>query len=655
MIGYTLADRYETLEKIGSGGMGDVYKAYDKRLDRIVALKVLKSEYNEDESFVRKFRRESLAAASISHPNIVSIYDVGSEILNGQTYYYIVMEYIDGRTLKEIIQEEGPLPIKQALHFTLQIAEALKVAHAKHIVHRDIKSQNIMVTKDHRVKVTDFGIARIVGNSTVTMTDSVMGSVHYFSPEQARGSKIDTRSDIYSLGIVLFEMLTGGVPYDGENPISVALMHIQNAMPMPSEFNPNVDVAVDDIFRKMTMKDPKDRIQKVEDLITLLKAYLLNPKTSKKRVLSQTRGQTQPLSQEEILRAQSQQEASKRASRKPAGKKTKEKSPKKKSGGGLGSFLGVLIAILLFGGVVYGGYRYLTRDGKDVLVLEDYVNQPIAEVQEKLESQGLLIKILEERETSDLPPGTILEQDPHKGVEVKKGDTVSFVISTSPSSVRIPSVEGRSYDEARSILNEAGLTIGKVTYEYSKDIPEKMALDTEPKSGNLVKAGSSVALIVSKGENEEVSIVPDLKGNTVDLAKKYLEQAGLKLGGVNEKVDGSVGVGEVVSQSYEPGTKLPKGSSVNIIIRKADGDGEDQGESNNRNQEKSVHVKVNVPQDDQSHQLTVQREGSRGTETVVDRSVEGGQSPSLRLNGRPGDVFKVYIDGDQVNSYTVGS
>lgn len=653
MIGYTLADRYEILEKIGSGGMGDVYKAYDKRLDRIVALKVLKSEYNEDESFVRKFRRESLAAASISHPNIVSIYDVGSEILEGQTYYYIVMEYIDGKTLKEVIQKEGPLPVKQAFHFALQIAEALKVAHSKHIVHRDIKSQNIMVTRDYRVKVTDFGIARIVGNSTVTMTDSVMGSVHYFSPEQARGSKIDTRSDIYSLGIVLFEMLTGDVPFDGENPISVALMHIQNHMPLPSDINPNVDVAVDDIVRRMTMKDPKERIQKVEDVIQILKDYLLNPRAQQKKVSQMKRGQTQPLSQTEILQAQSQVDNRPRPVRRPnESKKDPERRNKKKSNL-LGTLLGVLVAILIFVGLIFGGYKYLTRDKSTDLVLEDYTNQPIAEVQEKVEAMGLLFEISEQRESNDVPAGTVLEQNPPKGTHVNKGDTVYVVASTASSEVIVPSVNGRSYDEARALLEKSGLTIGSVDYQFDKDIPEKMVIGTDPQAGTSVKNGSPLVLIVSKGEDDETVVVPDLKGNSVELARKYLEEVGLKLGSIDEKSDDSVDVGEVVKQSYEAGTKVSKGTAVNLIIRK-DKDDSDSREKPENNKLRNFKLNVNIPADDQSHNLTVQRKSEDGSETVVDRMVESGQVSNLKLKGKNGDVFEVYVDGNIVNSYTVG-
>ena len=276
MISKVLGKRYEILEKIGTGGMGNVYKAHDRRLDRIVAIKILKLEYNDDSNFIRKFKRESLAAASISHPNIVSIFDVGSETIDDDVVHYIVMEYIDGKTLKELINEDGKLPEKRALNYALQIAEALKMAHSKHIVHRDIKSQNIMVTKDDRVKVTDFGIARVADNTTVTATNAVMGSVHYFSPEQARGAKVDNRSDIYSMGIVLYEMLTGTLPFDADNPVSVALMQVQTNMPRPSDKVKSLSPGVDDLVLKMTRKDPNKRYKDVYDLIKDIKSILVN-------------------------------------------------------------------------------------------------------------------------------------------------------------------------------------------------------------------------------------------------------------------------------------------------------------------------------------------------------------------------------------------
>lgn len=298
MINKILANRYEILEKIGTGGMGNVFKAHDRKLDRIVAIKVLKLEYNEDNNFIRKFKRESLAAASISHPNIVSIYDVGTEKIDDKEVHYIVMEYIDGKTLKDLINDEGRLSEKRALNYCIQIAEALKVAHSKHIVHRDIKSQNIMVTRDDRIKVTDFGIARVADNTTVTATNAVMGSVHYFSPEQARGAKVDNRSDIYSLGIVLFEMLTGRLPFDADNPVSVALMQVQSQMPKPSDYIKSIDPSVDgfeiedtNFKNAINILNPRGIIDTkyfengefyVQDLGSILVSTFLNPSKDSK-------------------------------------------------------------------------------------------------------------------------------------------------------------------------------------------------------------------------------------------------------------------------------------------------------------------------------------------------------------------------------------
>ena len=267
MIGKILGGRYEIIEQIGGGGMALVYKAKCKLLDRFVAIKVLKDEFVNDEEFVRKFRRESQAAASLSHSNIVNIYDVGVENDGNNQIYYIVMEYIKGKTLKELIKEKGKLSLENALDYSYQIAEALQQAHKNHIVHRDIKPHNIMITDDNRVKVTDFGIARAATSSTVTTTSNVLGSVHYFSPEQARGGYTDEKSDIYSLGIVMYEMVTGKLPYQGESPITVALKHVQEDIKPPREWNKNIPIGFENIILKCVQKRQADRYSNITELI----------------------------------------------------------------------------------------------------------------------------------------------------------------------------------------------------------------------------------------------------------------------------------------------------------------------------------------------------------------------------------------------------
>lgn len=265
---------------------------------------------------------------------------------------------------------------------------------------------------------------------------------------------------------------------------------------------------------------------------------------------------------------------------------------------------------------------------------------------------GLLFEISEQREDNEVPAGTVLEQNPPKGTHMNKGDTVYVVASTASSEVIVPSVNGRSYDEARSILEKSGLTIASVDYQFDKDIPEKMVIGTNPQAGTSVKNGSSLVLIVSKGEDNETVVVPDLRGNSVELARKYLEEVGLKLGSVDEKSDDSVDVGEVVKQSYEAGTKVSKGTAVNLIIRKDRDDSDSREKTDNKL--RNFKLNVNIPDDDQSHNLTVQRKSEDGSETVVDRTVESGQTSNLKLKGRHGDVFEVYVDGNIVNSYTVG-
>src|SRR5690554_2082353 len=276
MIGRMLGNRYEIVEQIGIGGMAVVYKAKCHLLDRFVAIKVLKEEFTEDEDFIRKFRRESQAAASLSHPNILNIYDVGSEDTPPKKIHYIVMEYIKGKTLKEVIIKEGKLDHETAINYSIQIVEALLNAHNNHIIHRDIKPHNIMITEDGRVKVTDFGIARAVTSSTITTTSNVLGSVHYFSPEQARGGYTDEKSDIYSAGIVMYEMLTGSVPFDGETPIGVALKHVQDEMVPPIEADANIPVELNNIIMKCVQKRQSDRYQSASELLADLKNYRAN-------------------------------------------------------------------------------------------------------------------------------------------------------------------------------------------------------------------------------------------------------------------------------------------------------------------------------------------------------------------------------------------
>lgn len=657
MIGNILANRYELLKLIGSGGMGNVYQAHDQRLDRIVAVKTLKSEYNDDDSFIRKFRRESLAAASISHPNIVSVYDVGVGEINDQSIYFIVMEYIDGKTLREIIHEEGVIPQNQALNYTIQIAEALRVAHSKNIVHRDIKSQNIMVTRDNRVKVTDFGIARMAGNATVTATNAVMGSVHYFSPEQARGQKVDARSDIYSLGIVLYEMLTGDVPFDSENPITVALMHVQNKMPLPSEINPKISPEIDFVVQKMTAKRPQDRYDKVDGLIDDIKDILLNRSP---RTQSTTRT-TMPIVGRGM---ESAGDNKKSDSAKHVSSQTK-KPKSKKSGSTPKALLGALVAILVVAGVIFGFSKFFgpSDDMAEVYAMENFVGKPLEEAEATLSKYDIEIDVLDVKERDDVPENTILSQSVEEGTEIQAGDEVAFVISKLKESITVPNLKNLTIQEAQDELENLDLKLSVEGHSYSNTVPKDKIIEQDPGSNSVVEPGTTIEVIVSLGkEATETALVPNLKGVSVDRAKALLEQVGLALGNVSERDDNSVAVGEVVWQQYESGNKLEKGSTVDIIISAPrqetpdETNNADENENNtaNENNEKQMNLNVELSNDGQDHEVQIIKRSSDGSEEAVQTYTQaGGEKKSIQVIGKTGDQFDIYVDGIKYQTESV--
>ena len=524
MINKILGNRYEILEKIGTGGMGNVFKAHDRKLDRIVAIKVLKLEYNEDNNFIRKFKRESLAAASISHPNIVSIYDVGTEKIQDKEVHYIVMEYIDGKTLKDLINDEGRLSEKRALNYTIQIAEALKVAHSKHIVHRDIKSQNIMVTRDDRIKVTDFGIARVADNTTVTATNAVMGSVHYFSPEQARGAKVDNRSDIYSLGIVLFEMLTGRLPFDADNPVSVALMQVQSQMPRPSEFIKSLDPSVDALVLKMTEKDPEDRYKDVFELIKDIKDYTLGNKTFS--VNRSYEDDDRTVVTPPINRRPNRNHSNNMDAKRPNRPKKVVKKKKSVAPAILGIFSAIVIIALLIYVVPKAMKGMKSGDEVEKVVVENYIGKTRDEAKELLEAQGLVLDVstVENEKEAD---GVVLGQNPDKGTEVEKGSTVTLEINELPDSVPVPPLKGLSKDEAQKVLEDNSLKLGSVEEEFNEDVEEGKVIYSNPDGGYSVKRGTAVKLIISKGIDKTPIVLSDYKGMDQDVVVNQLKSFGL--------------------------------------------------------------------------------------------------------------------------------
>ena len=532
MSGKILSGRYVLGEQIGSGGMAVVYLAWDKELKREVAVKVLRSEYNEDQDFVRRFNLEAQAASKMSHENIVSIYGVGQD---GETRY-IVMEYVRGRTLKEVIRQAGRIKPERAVQITLKILAAVDCAHRSHVVHRDIKPQNILVDVGGNVKVADFGIARATNASTQTYTDgsNVLGSVHYFSPEQASGQVADEKSDLYSVGVVLYEMVTGEVPFDGETPISVALKHVQEPPRSARSLESAVSKGLDEVILKALDKEAAFRYQSAAEMARDLKKAIRNPRGG---FVDKPEA---PGGLRERIRAMGGRAAVLRKARRWAIL--------------LACLVGVACAVY-YGGRLYR-YFFVRLDMPNLLQLD--LEQAV-EYLEKLEVQYTL----EERHDGQVRYGHILEQYPQPGEPVWPGDRVRLVVSMGVEGLMMPKLLELPRSQAVKVIEESDLVLGDVRLEISGAEPG-IVVGQSPTVNQWVKPGDRVDLIVS-GESASV---PDLRGYTVEEAEDLLVASGFVLGQVSEAID-EMEAGLVVDQSLEPGTLALMGESVDVTVSQA--------------------------------------------------------------------------------------
>lgn len=555
LVGKILGNRYEILQIIGTGGMATVYKARCRLLNRFVAVKVLKSEFKDDEAIVKKFNTESQAAASLSHNNIVSVFDVGSE--NGISY--IVMEYVDGITLKKYIAQNGSLPWDQACRFAGQIAMALEHAHNKNIIHRDIKPHNILMTRDLTLKVTDFGIARAVSGETFVAGSGAIGSVHYISPEQARGGYTDARSDLYSLGIVLYEMLTGVLPFDGDNPVAVALMHLNNEPADIRSIQPSVPEPVARIVMKAISKEQNLRYQTAHEMISDLKAALTMEMPADSDSASDM-GDTRKI----VLPHDAEEKKSDDEPRKGKTKgKKKEKTYEQKRDDKFALILALATVILI--AVIAGGtFLFLHGGGREKMV-PDLINKTIEEAQSLAEQNGFKIDENIIFEASDsVEMGHIIKQDPGANQSVKK-DTIVITVSNGKNGAEIvvPDVLNIDYRDAAEKLKAEGF-VYKIVEQESSTVQENYVIRQSPSSGSKAAGGSTVTLYVSKAKASEHSIVPKLIGLTEQKARELLEQNGLKMSVTKQYSDDEEG--KVISQSPSSGSEAAKNSTVNVVI-----------------------------------------------------------------------------------------
>ena len=562
MIQRILARRYELQELIGGGGMADVYKAQDKLLDRAVAVKILHQQYANDAEFVEKFRREATAAAKLAHPNIVNIYDVGED--GGSQY--IVMEYVSGPTLKEVIQQKGCLEPIEAVRIAKEIASALESAHRNNLVHCDIKPHNILVMPDGHIKVTDFGIARAVSASTMTYSGSVMGSVHYFSPEQAKGTVITTKSDVYSLGVVLYEMLTGQLPFNGETSVSIALKHLQEE-PVPiRQLNPSIPPVLEAIVQKAMSKDPADRPNSTELYADLnqAKAMLADRGTSQEAVSND------PFATRMIPRITPEMMAEQRSERpanKPIGSREdyqpqyqpqEEKSIFKSKG-----FIAVLVGILLMGFFVGSFLSFGKFWSSAEINVPDVVGKSSVVAQQILEDKNLRVKIVEANDDS-VPAGQVVSQYPEAGAKVKEQRLVTITVSKGGQELTMPDLKSMSRSNAEEKLKKMGLKLGAVFEENAKE-PAGTVINQDPRSGSKITKGQTVDITVSLGEKKKEITVQNYTGLSVDIAKSNLEANGLSLGGISEEAS-TRPKGTVIGQSPSAGSTTTEGGSVSLII-----------------------------------------------------------------------------------------
>ena len=558
LIGRILGNRYEIIEKIGAGGMAVVYKARCRLLNRYVAVKVLRTDTEMTDDFIKRFKIEAQSAGSLSHPNIVSIYDVGNE----NNINYIVMEFVEGYTLKEVVAKSDRLTWRAAVRIATQICAGLEHAHKNHIIHRDIKSQNILVTSDLVAKVTDFGIARASSNSTITMTGNTIGSVHYFSPEQAKGQHTDEKSDIYSLGIVMYEMLTGRVPLDADTPVSVALKQIQEVPIPPVQIDNEIPVSVSDIVMKALQKEPRLRYQSATEMLKDLNAVLTNPNNVV--VSDMNIGATT------VMSSVNENMINDRVNKPVVIEEDEDMSAKrkKKKSGVLTVFLAfmcsLLIAFAAFVGVRYFINSILGPEKAEV-AMPNLVGKTLAEAQAELKDLNILIKQIRYQESDEHGKNVVIIQAPVANRNVKENvEIVELIVSSGKTDTIVPNVIGLSVDEAKLKLDEAQLryfTIEEASSEYEKG----QIVRQNPTENYEVEVGSVIDLYVSSGAQ---ILVPNLVGKTEAAAKAEITAAGLTYGITTYETDSKKSSGIVLSQSVSANKLVEAGKVIDIVVNK---------------------------------------------------------------------------------------
>lgn len=608
-LGKRLDGRYEIREKVGVGGMAVVYKAYDTIEDRIVAIKILKEEFVSNEEFVRRFKNESKAIAVLSHPNIVKVYDVSF----GDLIQYIVMEYIEGITLKQYIEQHGNLSWKKSVNIVMQILRALQHAHDKGIIHRDVKPQNIILTDENNIKVTDFGIARFARSDHKTMTDKAIGSVHYISPEQARGDVTDEKADIYSLGVILYEMLSGTLPFEAESAVIVAMMQLQNDPKPLREINPTIPLGLAQITMNAMQKEVLRRYQTAAEMLCDLEAFRRDPEATFEHNYYVDDAPTRFVPTNNNSDTQVEEKETKTRVRSWVPIAT-------------GVMVGVAILVAIILVVVFMKKFNSSSEAK---ACPAFVGLTVNQIKEQYNPEDYTFEIIYE-ETDDYPVGEVIRQSPNPGTSIKKRNTIKLTIATEAELIEVPDVSNDTESLAKQTLKNAGFSEIVIEPIYDDVVNEGKVVKTSPLAGSQISADETITMYISKGKEIHYTIVPDVYGYDEKSAKSMIESKNLKFGTVTE-ASSSQPKGYVTSQSIEEGTKVAEGSTVNIVIS-----------SGMSTSNYSMNISIDLPTD-----------CSLSSGMLIAKLSSGGEYESPMLSFEDGQTYSFTITSENVKDTLV--
>jgi len=633
MIGEKLVNRYEILEKVGDGGMALVYRAKDTLLNRIVAVKVLRDQFATDGEFVERFRREAQAAASLSHPNVVNIYDVGQT----DRAHFIVMEYVQGQNLATLIREKGALAEHFVVNAALQIAKALAHAHQHGIVHRDIKPHNILITHEGQVKVTDFGIAQAMSAANLTQTGVVLGSVHYFSPEQARGVNVTSKSDLYSLGVVMYEMLAGRQPFRGDSPIAIALKQIQeNPVPL-RQLLPELNRDLEQLVMRLMAKDPEQRPQDAEEVVRILQRIDREMDTEEAEHTVVLTAVDAPDKEEE----------------KVAGRKGKPKKSKRAKSRRVGTVILILAFLIGFG---WGMMKLIPEllFGEDVQV-PAIVGLSSAEAERILKAAGLVLSVTQEVYDTNVPAGHIVTQEPVAGRTVKQGRPIEVRVSLGRQVLEVPDVTGMTPREARLTLTQAGFVLGEEREAYDPNAPVNAVVEQSPEPGTAVEIGTAVNLVINRGQEVLPHVVvPDFRGQMLADVRNSISSLGLTVGNLWQEYSTVYREGQIIEQNPAPGERVEVGWPIDFVysqglpqqpVRVPSTPDTDTAEQPPQDQWTSLRVQISVPEGP-PQEVVILVIDDFGAREVYRDTHAGGERIERIVQGRgQGAVLQVYIGG----------